>query len=590
MFSGPPKDSERTPFTLFGESDPAAGRSSFSLFGEKPSEAGAKEFSLFGVPSANAPRDSNDQKDGRSDLPPAVGLGILALLAAAIFSGGTGAAKFARFYFELFEALYLGALALIGLVVAAAWWFLARRTDALKKRWELLSPASDAETGILAGKTLDGLNLYVPPSARLGHVQILGATGRGKTESAILPWLVRDLKDGHSAILIDGKGDPTLARRIKDVTQEAATPPRVLVFDLGNPDGSCVVNPLAHGTPQQITDRLFAAMTFEESYYRKVQSDICRDMVTLIQEVDGKDGKDGTRGVVTFRRLHELLTSDDAAIEAAGRSTNQALRSNLAKFLGESPKTREPKISGLVSQLGPFAVGEVAALVNGASGSTETPEMSCSELLLSPKTDEPCVLIVLIPTLKYQEIGHQLGKLLLQELGWAVGERASRCGENAAFVPVYLDEFSAFVYPGFHNILNKARSSHVALHLSHQSLGDLSMVSPDFATVVNTNCNVKCLLGLNDPETADFFARHLGTSTEEKATERAKRPPLWGKAEKTGDVSLREVEAYKIHPNRLKNFTCGQGVLHMPSPRGNITEEIQFAALGAADSLAKEVR
>jgi hypothetical protein len=448
-----------------------------------------------------------------------------------------------------------------------------------------LSPIADPAAGVLAGRTPDGLDLHVPQSARLGHVQILGATGRGKTESAILPWLVRDLRDGHSTILIDGKGDPDLAQRIKEAA--ATLNARVVVFDLGNLKASAVTNPLALGSPQQITDRIFTAMTFQDPFYKSVQLEMCLVLTSLIQEVDGKDGAAGT---VTFRRLYELLTSEDALIAAASKSKDRVRQLRLGTFLDDLPKTREKNLMGLTTQLAPFAVGEVAALVNGQVGATASEWLSVSDLVLSPGGDQPVALVILVPTLKYQEIGRQFGKLLLQELGWAVGERASLRGSDAPFVSVYLDEFSAFVYDGFHNILNKARSSRVALHLSHQSIGDLKMVSPDFATVVNTNTNVKCLFGLNDPETADFFARHMGTSTQEKLTERGERRPLWGGTERSGDVSVREVEAYKIHPNRLKNLVGGRGALHMPSERGNITEEIQFARLGPDDMTPKEVR
>ncbi len=41
-----------------------------------------------------------------------------------------------------------------------------------------------------------------------------------------------------------------------------------------------------------------------------------------------------------------------------------------------------------------------------------------------------------------------------------------------------------------------------------------------------------------------------------------------------------DVEAYKIHPNDLKNFINGRGVLHMPGPKGNVSEVLQFSRFG----------
>jgi type IV secretory pathway TraG/TraD family ATPase VirD4 len=186
-----------------------------------------------------------------------------------------------------------------------------------------------------------------------------------------------------------------------------------------------------------------------------------------------------------------------------------------------------------------------------------------------------------IPTLKYQKIGHQLGKLILQDLAFCIGEREGRSYND--FCSVFLDEFSEFAYEGFVSILNKARSANVGLHLSHQAMSDLSKVSPDFAKSVITNTNIKCILGLNDPETADYFARHMGTFTEEKFTEQVEEEGFFKRHKTTGRGSMREVESYKVHPNDLKRFTRGRGVLHVPTPRGNVTEVIQFQSIGGRD-------
>ncbi len=92
---------------------------------------------------------------------------------------------------------------------------------------------------------------------------------------------------------------------------------------------------------------------------------------------------------------------------------------------------------------------------------------------------------------------------------------------------------------------------------------------------VNVNTNIKCLLGLNDPDTADHFAKHLGTKRLVKQTERGIRGSFGG-LERTGDMSLRDVNEYKIHPNRLRNYSLGQGVLSLLVHGIPVTEEVQF--------------
>lgn len=435
------------------------------------------------------------------------------------------------------------------------------------KRMRLLSKIWNSTDGVYAGETKDGCDIHVPESTRTGHVQILGATGRGKTESVIIPWFLRDLDNGHSTLLIDGKGDRDLLKKITPWIDKIPSRPKLFVFDLGHPEKSMCINPLKVGTPQQLTDRLFQSLEFSDQFYQAVQFEIAGQLIELIHEVDK---------TVTLREVYMLLTDDNALADKISKSKNEHLCGRLTAFLSEPKKDRDIKTKGLIAQLSPFAAGELSALVNGGKD-----EFSLSELLTSNKSElkekfktETVAIVILLPTLLYQQMALKLGKMILQELAWVVAAR-----KEAVFTPVFLDEFSAFVYEGFGQLLNKARSSGIALHLSHQSLGDLEVVSSGFAQSVNANTNVKCLLGLNDPTTADFFAKHLGTISQEKFTERMNSGGLFGSHKKTGEMSVREVEAYRIHPNELKHLMNGDGVIQFSIPDGLVLERLKFARL-----------
>lgn len=67
----------------------------------------------------------------------------------------------------------------------------------------------------------------------------------------------------------------------------------------------------------------------------------------------------------------------------------------------------------------------------------------------------------------------------------------------------------------------------------------------------------------NEPETAEYFARAVGTRQSIKFTERQRAGAL-GK-EKTGDSSLREVEEFIHHPNLFKReLGTGDAVVVVP--------------------------
>jgi hypothetical protein len=467
-------------------------------------------------------------------------------------------AWFLDFHMRYFEFIYC--VPVIGILV-----FLVFRLKKIKKTHGLLiervskikSLMRDWSGGVFVGR-FGGVPVCLPDRLRLEHVQIVGATGRGKTKSVILPWLVKDFEAGKKIVLIDGKGELALAEDIRARVGNEG----VLHFNMDDVLTPSTTNPLKSGTPQQIVDRIFSSFEFEDEFYRGLQYDVCLKIIRLLKEVNSE---------VTFHALRQCFTDDDFLSEKAKLTKNDVLAQEIRRLLSQARKERDQNMMGLITQIGPFADGELSELVNGRVEGKAF--MSISELLL--ENPDYRMILVSLPTLSYQSAGKSLGKMLLQELAWAVGERQQSGSQD--FVAVFLDEFSSFAYPEFVQILNKARSAGVALHLSHQSMGDLWSVSKEFGDIVNTNTNVKILLGLNDPVAADYFASHIGTRTVEKLTERAKDKGMWGRRlEKSGELSIREVEEYIIHPNDLKSLSPGEGVILVRTPEGPLACEIAF--------------
>ena len=521
----------------------------------------------------NSKNGHADQKREISGQEAAAGGGVLVLVLGGLWHENNKQAV-TKLWFEYYEWVYMAGFGLIALLLVALAYFIRSKTKKLDEREEHIKPMSEARhDSIIIGETMDKVPLFLSNKDRCSHVQIVGSTGRGKTESVIFPWAARDIKRGHSVIVIDGKGSKDLPERLFYVGMNTGVGigHRPLHFDLGNPERSSKINPLRGGNAQQITDRLFASLTFEEPFYKTVQKDICENLAKLILSQDLE---------VNFKRLYELLTDEETLAKQLSESKDEILKRKLTSFLKESRKERQKKMYGLISQLSPFAQGELSEIVNGDQYSWNANSVQLTDLVKTGKyqqweNDEPrpFVLVISIPALTYQEIGHQFGKLIMQNIAYAVGERENN--EENEFLPVFLDEFSEFVYPKFISVLNKARSTGVSFHLSHQSQGDLDQVDSSFAKSVMTNTNVKCILGLNDPDTADFFARHIGTIEQEKLTEQADGT-IWGEPQKTGMLSVRKVEAFKISPNDLKDLNNGRGVIHLPSKKSAISEEMQF--------------
>src|SRR5690606_19301195 len=80
---------------------------------------------------------------------------------------------------------------------------------------------------------------------------------------------------------------------------------------------------------------------------------------------------------------------------------------------------------------------------------------------------------------KYQ--AKSIGLIVLQHLQHigAMRQMDRQVSQTPAYI--YADEFYTFAYQGFVDAVNKLRDANLSMLLSHQSMSDLDLVSPEFA-------------------------------------------------------------------------------------------------------------
>lgn len=116
---------------------------------------------------------------------------------------------------------------------------------------------SDGE--IYFGTSVQGEELFLSQDMRTRHTQVIGTTSSGKSESVILPWAIQDIQNGAGLIIVDGKADKAFLDKIYSHTLAAGRVCDFRLFSLSNPDQSCSFNPLASGSVQEVTERVFSS-------------------------------------------------------------------------------------------------------------------------------------------------------------------------------------------------------------------------------------------------------------------------------------------------------------------------------------------
>jgi len=408
---------------------------------------------------------------------------------------------------------------------------------------------------VFCGTTAEGEQVFVHPRQRSMHTQVIGTTNAGKTESVILPWAIQDMQQGRGLILIDGKADRGILDKLYSYAVQAGRKDDFRLFSLSHIDESHQFNPLVGGTPEEISERVFNSFEFENPYYRSLQFEVFSQVMRIFTALGE---------VPTFLKLHQAITEPDCLAATATKLDDADLKRWLDTFSALPASDRLERTSGLTAALSHFAFGKVSCLFNA-----EDPSITLEDALQQKR-----IVYFQLPVLLSPFLGKATGKLILQSLQAAVANRHRSTGK-ADFYSVFLDDFTEYLYPGFVSILNKSRSANIGVVFAHQALGDIKTLGDAIANSILTNANLKIFMRGNDPDSAEYFSKVIGTNKTIKYTERTKRG-FW-KSENTGDASAREVDEFIIHPNRFKkDLGVGQAIMVIPHEAGSRTIEIKF--------------
>ncbi|MGE3975796.1 MAG: type IV secretory system conjugative DNA transfer family protein [Bdellovibrionales bacterium] len=462
------------------------------------------------------------------------------------------------FYQKYWILIALVTAILTGFLVNKAWTVIAKKRED-KVFNDQITNGEGEEDSVFAGVDKNRKKIFIPLSSRTMHTQVIGTTNAGKTESVIIPWAVDDISKERGLLLLDGKSDESLLKKIYSYVVKYRRQEKFKYFSLTNIGKSHTFNPLLGGTTEEISERVFGAFLFENEYYRGVQYEIFSQAMRIFSNA---------KEVPTFLKLHQAISNPLYFRPLVDRCKDPALILWGNTFMATKPEERDKRTSGLLSQIASFAFGDTAALFN-----VETPSIDLENAL---KNNE--AVYFQLPVLKFPTLGKATGKLVLQVLQSAVSSRHQNGSEDHKFFSCYLDDFSEFLPKSFVSLLNKSRSANVGITFAHQALGDLKALGPDVENTILVNSNLKVFMRTNEPDSAEYFAKVAGTTEIEKTTERQTKS--MGMNQKTGEASVRLAEEFIHHPNEFKKkMGVGEALIIIPHSKGTKTVRMKFSIL-----------
>lgn len=387
-----------------------------------------------------------------------------------------------------------------------------------------------------------GVPIRLPDKVRTQHVQILGGSGSGKTSSFILPAIAQDVAHGHPIIIIDGKADGSFRRDLQAIAAKYGRAEAVQVFDLRG-DNSQSYNPLAGLNSNDAANVLVNSFAWSERHYKARALEALKIICRL-----PKLGNQLTVGAIA--KVMESSVSFSAAI-------NSLL---VSKETGEVLRSWYESSSGMKAQLNSLNSGKHGELLN-----CDDPKIVLKNVIADRK-----IVYFRLPALADSDASLALGRLILNDLKSLASIQHAK--DECVFCPVYIDEFAPFAIPDFATIFAMGRSAGLAMHVSHQSMGDLKGVGESFVSQVIDNTATKIFFRLGDDQTAEKAARLTGTKAGSKITRRATLDGDDAELEAAG--SIRDAQEFIYHPQIFKGLPRGELILTsahgMPTKNGGV--------------------
>ncbi len=328
------------------------------------------------------------------------------------------------------------------------------------------------------------------------HTLLIGATGSGKTTTAlsIINQLVYKLN--QTVIIIDGKGDIDLINKIKTIDKNA------FIWTI---EGNKEYQPFISNNHIVLADKIMSLFDFTEPHYQAMAHEY---LLILIETLLKKKVKISLENIVKYFSIKQLQSLvEKASLEYDYLSDLEA-----------------KNINGLQARINVY----FQQLKNSIGLKNNLLEI----------TKNHKVILFSLNSLTYPQLASNMGKLLIQDLKEFASIKPLDMNIN-----LVLDEFNVFASDNVINLINKTRSFNYQCFLCFQTINDLKTNTKDLTDTIFGNTANIIAHSVKDPNSAEYLAKVFGTIKTVKLTRNM--------------GSVRETEEFVFHPNEFKNLQLG---------------------------------
>lgn len=390
----------------------------------------------------------------------------------------------------VFAAVMLSPPAWVTVALLAASMGVALGLSARRVARARVGSADAVQDGVALGIDASGRQVVLSDQQLSAHGLILGASGAGKS-TTLLRILTDHIARQKPVIAIDLKGSPSFAGELEAAAMAAGRP-----FLLWSLDGPAHWNPLSHGNPTELKDRLIATERFSEPHYKRAAERYAQMALSVLAQAH--PGRAPT--------LAEMLTAmDPGRMPRMLRDLPRPLAERVQDYLAELTPDQLSAVKGLRTRLGLIAESAAGPFLEPSR------DRGAQIDLRAALSGDP-VVVFSLNSARYPGLAAQIGTMVIQDLVSASGERlAAARGGPVPQALVGVDEFSALGADHLIQLVARGREPGLSVVLATQELADMDRAASGLRDQLLGNAAVKIIHRQDVPDSALTAAQLVGT-------------------------------------------------------------------------------
>lgn len=475
---------------------------------------------------------------------------------------------------------------LLGLAFASWKWFKRSRWETHKFRkapWEILRmrktikeiqlDLNGPDNGMTLGVNNDGNRVIQTYEEASAHTFIVGGSGSGKTQTAIMR--IRDqIQNGDGICIVDLKNDPDFVNKVKlfadrygrkfqhftlqDISQPYLGPA---------PEGPAHYDPLSKGDWTRRADMILDLRDWTNADYFK------KNTQAYLQLLFAVIINNPNPNISTLEDAVTLMDPKELQRRAQPLATNENFRS----FVSSIDQLNDTKLSQNIRENLQTNRSQLEIYLQSIAGPWLRLDKGGNNIDIEEAARNGDIVFFSLDSLAYGSLAAHLANLIIQDLKTI----SSSLLTNKAQRPfhVFIDEFSAIGSDNIIGLLNKARASNMSISLATQTLADLMTKDPSLKGQLMGIVSSFLIHRANTHEDSEVYSGLTGTEKVFKAVENIEQnKDLFGlntgRATQSGRVE--EIEQWQIMPTEIQKLRVGEMFyINTSNQRTSRSEKVQ---------------